>query len=106
MEKIVDSRVYWWCFEYKVQWKGYGYHEQTWEPISNITNADKAIADFHRLNPKKLTPPKLWKIEIPIAEFPVHLFQSMLTPDSELTSNLLPTESFLNHAVCKMEFVP
>ena len=40
---------------YKVDWKGYRPHERTWELQSNITNAKKAVQDFHK---KFLTKPR------------------------------------------------
>lgn len=74
VEEVLDSHIYQRIFEYKIQWKGYSRHEQTWEPISNLSNAKDAIADFHRKYPNKLKPPSLRHIEIPISQFPVHLF--------------------------------
>ena len=47
VEEILDSqkmkvgKMY-----YKVKWKGYGPHEQTWEPISNLSHAKEAIAEL------------------------------------------------------------
>lgn len=50
VEEIVDSKedkrskkV-----KYKVKWKGYGPHEMTWEPVTNLENAKKAITKFHK----------------------------------------------------------
>ena len=50
VEKILDSRVYRRQFQYLIQWKGYGEGENSWEPAKNV-HADKAIKEFHRLNP-------------------------------------------------------
>ena len=50
VEKIVDSRkgkkgkIF-----YKVDWRGYGPHEMTWEPIENLERAKDAIKEFHKL---------------------------------------------------------
>jgi Chromo (CHRromatin Organisation MOdifier) domain len=33
--------------EYLVKWKGYGDKERTWEPLSNLENADQAVANWH-----------------------------------------------------------
>lgn len=59
VQEIVNSRTYRRRFEYKVQWKGYGVHEQTWEPVSNLTHAKEVIADFHKKYPNKPKPPSL-----------------------------------------------
>src|SRR5580698_2489098 len=48
VEKVINSRMYRKQFQYKIQWKGYGAHEQTWEPITNLENAKNAIAEFHK----------------------------------------------------------
>ena len=32
--------------EYLVRWKGYGAHEDTWEPVDNLANAQKMIEAF------------------------------------------------------------
>ena len=33
--------------EYLVAWKDYPVNEATWEPLSNLTNAEDAIQEFH-----------------------------------------------------------
>jgi hypothetical protein len=33
--------------EYLVAWKGYPVNEATWEPLSNLTNVEDAIQEFH-----------------------------------------------------------
>ena len=74
VEEIVDSRkgkggkVF-----YKVNWKGYGPHEMTWEPIENLERAKDAIKEFHKLQPNKPRAKELRKLEIPIHLFPTHL---------------------------------
>ena len=32
--------------QYLVRWKGYGAHEDTWEPASHLANAKEKIAEF------------------------------------------------------------
>ena len=32
--------------EYLICWKGYGAHEDMWEPVANLANAQGAIARF------------------------------------------------------------
>lgn len=51
VEAILDSRVYRRQFQYLVKWKGYSDSERSWEPIANVTNADKLVASFHRAHP-------------------------------------------------------
>jgi hypothetical protein len=42
--------------QYLVHWKGYPREEETWEPVSNITNAKDAVRDFHRAHPNAPCP--------------------------------------------------
>ena len=94
VEEILDSRktkagkMY-----YKVKWKGYGPHEYTWEPITNITNADEEIENFHTKYPSKPKPRAIRKIEIPIHLFPKDLFRPLPNPDTESIPTSLPTEN-------------
>ena len=48
---IRDSRLRRGKVQYLVHWKGYPREEETWEPVSNITNAKDAVKDFHRAHP-------------------------------------------------------
>ena len=78
---------------YKVKWKGYGPHEYTWEPITNITNANEEIENFHTKYPSKPKPRAIRKIEIPIHLFPKDLFRPLPNPDTESIPTSLPTEN-------------
>jgi hypothetical protein len=42
--------------QYLVHWKGYPREEETWELVSNITNAKDAVKDFHRAHPNAPRP--------------------------------------------------
>lgn len=95
VEKVLDSKIIRKTFKYKVQWKGYGAHEQTWEPISNLDNAKDAIADYHKQFPKKPKPTVLRKLEIPITLFDTKLFRPMPKPDTEPVPENLPSEALV-----------
>ena len=94
VEEVVDSRkgrggkIF-----YKVKWKGYGPHEMTWEPTENVTNAEKAVKEFHKKYPTKPQSAKFRKIEIPIAIFPKELFRPIPKAITEGISTSLPTEN-------------
>ena len=34
--------------QYLIKWKGYPLHDATWEPLSNLTNADEALKKYHK----------------------------------------------------------
>src|SRR5215469_18426575 len=85
VEEVVDSRKGEGDVVYKVKWKGYGPHEMTWEPPRNLTNAKDAVADFHKRHPDKPKARTLRRIEIPITDFPTHLFRPMPEPLTEPT---------------------
>jgi hypothetical protein len=53
---IRDSRLRRGKMQYLVHWKGYLREEETWEPVSNITNAKAAVNDFHRAHPNAPRP--------------------------------------------------
>ena len=59
---------------YKVKWKGYGPHEMTWEPFTNLANAKVAVKEFHDKFPHRLRHLSLKKLEIPLTSFPRELF--------------------------------
>ena len=94
VEEIVDSqkgrggKIF-----YKVKWKGYGPHEMTWEPTENITNATKAVKEFHKKYPTKPQSAKFRKIEIPMSLFPKELFRPIPKAITEGISTSLPTEN-------------
>ena len=49
VQSILDRRVARNRIEYLVQWKGYGAEDNTWEPLSNLKNAQVAVAEFEKL---------------------------------------------------------
>ena len=51
VEFIVDSRYKGKRLEYLVHWKGWSDTDRTWEPVSNLGNADAAVHDFHASHP-------------------------------------------------------
>ena len=51
VEEILDSRIYRRKFQYLVKWKGYSETENSWEPVANVENAKRAIANFHKKHP-------------------------------------------------------
>ena len=46
IERVVDSRVVKGVQQYLVKWKGYSDFENMWLPVSELGNAQQAIADF------------------------------------------------------------
>ena len=45
------------CYQrYLVHWKGYPIEERTWEPLSNLSNAQDALKDFYSKNPTAVRP--------------------------------------------------
>ena len=51
VKNIVDSHYKGKHLEYLVQWKGWSETDRTWEPASNLGNADDAVRDFHVAHP-------------------------------------------------------
>ena len=35
--------------EYLIHWKGYASHEDTWEPLSNLSNCMELLQEYHTL---------------------------------------------------------
>jgi hypothetical protein len=61
VEQIINVQQYgkqqkW---QYFVKWKGYPDLENTWEPLSNLKNAQGLVAQWHHKNPKKPKPSNL-----------------------------------------------
>ena len=56
VESVTDAR--WWRrkLQYLVHWKGYTPIHDSWEPLSNLQNAQEAIADFYEANPEAPRP--------------------------------------------------
>jgi len=50
MEKILNSRMFWWKLQYLVKWKGYGTEENTWEYSENLKHAPEKVMEFHTKN--------------------------------------------------------
>ena len=50
VEKILDMRIISNRPHYLVKWKGFAHTENTWEPIGNVKNAQRLVANFHRTN--------------------------------------------------------
>ena len=53
---IRDSQLRQGKVQYLVHWKGYPREEETWEPVSNITDAKAAVNDFHCAHPNAPCP--------------------------------------------------
>ena len=47
MTSILDSRLHRGNLQYLVKWLGYTEEYNTWEPLSNLKNAEEAVKDFH-----------------------------------------------------------
>ncbi len=106
VKEVVNSRKYRGGFQYKVHWKGYDTHKQTWEPACNLKNADEAIQDFHQQYPNKPKPPALARIEVPMSQFASHLFRPMPPPDTEPLNVTLPSAALMERLWCRMELAP
>ncbi len=53
VERILDSKIRYRKLYYHVQWAGYNYLRTTWEPASNLENAQQLVDEFHAANPGK-----------------------------------------------------
>lgn len=96
VEQIVDS----WKgrggkITYKVEWKGYGPHKITWEPILNLKNAQEALNDFRKRYPNKPHGKEIWKIEIPMSIFSKELLRPIPQPLTKSIPTTEPTEAMV-----------
>ena len=57
VREILDSKIFRRKIMYLVDWVGYDKSEQSWEPVSNLSNATSAISDFHQRYPDSPVPP-------------------------------------------------
>ena len=48
VEKIMNRRQYGGVLQYRVKWKNYNSHRNTWEPVENLTNSRKLIAAYEK----------------------------------------------------------
>jgi len=103
VEEILDSKKIRGTLKYKVHWKGYGKHEETWEPIANLGNAKELVEEFHKKYPSKPRPAKLKRLEIPITNFPLNLLRPIPEPITEATPSTLPTAALVNRAVSQQK---
>ena len=51
VKQILDSRLYQGKLQYLVKWLGYMEEHNTWEPLSNLSNAQEVIKLFHKTHP-------------------------------------------------------
>ena len=53
----MDSKLYRGRLRYLVKWKGWEDRpDWTWEPLSSLTHADEAIAEYHKKHPSAPRP--------------------------------------------------
>ena len=84
VEQILDSRLYRGKLQYLVKWLGYTEEHNTWEPPSNLNNAQEAIDLFHKKHPS--------------APRNIHTLQHLLFhPIENFTQTLEGLSSALNH---------
>jgi len=56
VREILDSKMESRQLFYLVDGVGYGPEERTWEPATNVEHAKDAVADFHRMHPRRPSP--------------------------------------------------
>lgn len=56
VDKIINSRRFRGRIQYLVRWKGYGPEDDTWEPVTNLSNSRTVRNNFHRANPDAVRP--------------------------------------------------
>ena len=54
VEQILNSQLCRGNLHYLVKWLGYTKEHNTWEPLSNLTNANEAVKEFHKWHPSAL----------------------------------------------------
>ena len=84
---------------YKVKWKGYGPHEQLWEPKNHIKHAKDLVEKFHQQNPMKSKPRQTQnqRIKIPMSIFPCKLFHPLPESLTEPIPHDKPTKNMVRH---------
>ena len=56
MKDILDSKYFYRKLQYLVDWVGYDLSEISWQPVEKLSNAGKAIEEFHEKFPHKPRP--------------------------------------------------
>ena len=56
VKEILDSIYFYRKLQYLVDWVGYDQSEISWQPVENVSNATKAIKEFHEKYPAKPHP--------------------------------------------------
>ena len=51
VKQILDSWLYRGNLQYLVKWLRYTKEHNTWEPLSNLTNTDETVKEFHKWHP-------------------------------------------------------
>ena len=51
VEEVLAARKRGRGIQYLIKWEDYGHEENTWEPRSNLDNAQEALADFYNKYP-------------------------------------------------------
>ena len=60
VEKVLNSRLYRKCLQYRVKWLGYD-EDRTWYPARNFKGSPHRLCDFHDEYPNRPGPPKQLK---------------------------------------------
>ncbi len=93
--------------QYLIKWKGYDHSDDTWEPRTNLTNADELLQEFHQQHPDAAKAP------IRVVTFGGKCFESSsyeLTPKSthriSLTGQEDDEEFFVYHRMTDLIKTP